>query len=101
MKWFKDIVLPFLNKLVKFLLPILKEIAMDLGQKFPNEIVKPIQAYMLEVNKDNSLSGPEKMSKVKIFAIELLKSKGKEYTNWALDTLLQNIGYALIGKSES
>jgi hypothetical protein len=95
MKFFKDLLLPFLNKLASFLLGILKKIGLDLAQKFPNEILKPIQDKIVEVSKNSSLSGPEKMQVVNKFAISLLKAKGIEYSNWALDTFLQNIGYDL------
>lgn len=92
MKFWKQLIWPFLNKVFKFILEIFKRTAESLAEKFknvPKEIIDSLVEKIKELAKDNSISGDEKMKILKAYALSLLKDQFNEIGQSYLDTFLQ------------
>jgi len=92
MKFWKQLIWPFLSKVFKFIWQIFERTASSLAEKFknvPKETINSLVEKIKELAQDNSISGDAKMKILKAYAISLLGGLFKEIGQSYLDTFLQ------------
>jgi len=89
MSFWSKIVWPWLSKAFKYILSLFERTATELAKIIPERIIEPIKLKIIEVSKDTTLTGDQKMQLVKEYAINLLGQEFSSIGHSALDTFIQ------------
>lgn len=81
----------FFKSFFSYVFKIFKRTAKEVAKKIPSMVLRPIQEKIKLLASDSSLSGIEKMKRLKFFARDLLKEEMPIIGKSLLDTFLQNV----------